>query len=290
MNTIIAIKHIVALSSGTSSAVAADRVISRYGKDSVDLVFADTLIEDDDNYRFLLDLQRFWDKRIVHLVEGRTPYQVAEDEHIISNQKIHPCTYRLKIKPQIDYVRRVQSQGFRVVMHIGMNLQDAKPRKRKPFGRLVAPALNWGKLGVPVEYPLLWDSPVLDSNGYCREVMGIKPPRMYELGYTHANCGGMCVAQGMRDWNRTLTNWPDRYQRVEKWEARQRLDPVLAPYAILRDQSGGMVRPKTLATFRSEKEAAGASQQMELFDLRVDIDDTTCGVECGVGNTWQEVA
>jgi hypothetical protein len=127
----------------------------------------------------------------------------------------------------------------------------------------------------------------LDSNTYVSEVMRITPPRMYGRGYAHANCGGVCVAQGGRDWNRTLTYWPERYQRVEQWEARQRLDPVLAHYALLRDQRGGVLKPKTLATFRAEKEAAADTGQLKLFDLTVDIDDPACGIECGVGNAWQ---
>ena len=43
-------KHIVSLSGGTASAVAAERVINRYGKDNVTLWFADTLCEDEDLY------------------------------------------------------------------------------------------------------------------------------------------------------------------------------------------------------------------------------------------------
>lgn len=109
---IVAQRHVVALSSGASSAVAAERVLNRYGKDSVDLVFADTLFEDEDNYRFLRDLLRRWDTWLHVLVEGRTPYQVASDENMIFNQRFHPCTYRLKIEPQIRFVRWRQSQGY----------------------------------------------------------------------------------------------------------------------------------------------------------------------------------
>ena len=57
-------KHIVSLSGGTASAVAANRVIQRKGKDNVILWFADTSWEDEDLYRFLIDLENFWDKEI----------------------------------------------------------------------------------------------------------------------------------------------------------------------------------------------------------------------------------
>lgn len=104
-------RYVVSLSSGASSAVAAERAIHRYGLDRVDLVFMDTRWEDDDNYRFLSDLEKRW-KPIIRLTEGRTPLEVASDEHIIPNQKIAPCTKRLKIEPFLAYVKGLQSQGF----------------------------------------------------------------------------------------------------------------------------------------------------------------------------------
>lgn len=287
-SAIVAIRHVVALSSGASSAVAADRVIRRYGKDSVDLVFADTKIEDDDNYRFLWELSRYWDMWIHILADGRDPYQVGKDEHIIPNQKIHPCTYRLKIVPQIAFVKWRQSQGYRIVMHIGMNRQDAKPKRDKPFGRLFAPAKNWTALGVSVEYPLLWSPVIEHPEWYVQFDMGIKLPQMYGKGYKHANCGGRCVVQGQRDWLRTLVEWPDRYAQSETWEREQRKDPVLAPYAFLRDQRGGELKPKSLEDLRLERQHAVLSNQLNLFSLAVDVDDPSCGVECGVGNDWSQ--
>ena len=51
-------KHIVSLSGGTASAVAADRILKRYGPENTTLWFADTSWEDEDLYRFLEDLGR----------------------------------------------------------------------------------------------------------------------------------------------------------------------------------------------------------------------------------------
>ena len=78
-------KHIVSISGGSASAVAADRVIKRYGSENVTLWFADTLWEDEDLYRFLDDLESRWEKKIVRFTDGRTPLQVAEDRKLIPN-------------------------------------------------------------------------------------------------------------------------------------------------------------------------------------------------------------
>ena len=56
-------KHIVSLSGGTASAVAADRVLKRYGAEDTTLWFADTSWEDEDLYRFLKDLEAYWGAR-----------------------------------------------------------------------------------------------------------------------------------------------------------------------------------------------------------------------------------
>ena len=64
--------------------------------------------------------------------------------------------------------------------------------------------------------PLLWKPYELRKYpAVARADWGIEPPRMYDLGYTHANCGGRCCKQGWGDWLRTLLNWPARYAEVE---------------------------------------------------------------------------
>ena len=70
-------QHIVSLSGGTASAVAADRVLTRYGPENTTLWFADTSWEDEDLYRFLEDLEAYWKVTIVRYKDGRTPLEVG---------------------------------------------------------------------------------------------------------------------------------------------------------------------------------------------------------------------
>jgi len=92
-------KHIVSLSGGTASAVAADRILKRYGPENTTLWFADTSWEDEDLYRFLEDLEAHWKVTIVRYKDGRTPLEVAEQHKIIPNNNIAPCSFELKVKP-----------------------------------------------------------------------------------------------------------------------------------------------------------------------------------------------
>lgn len=233
--------RIVSLSGGATSAVCAEKVIQRYGTKDITLWFADTLVEDKDLYRFLLDLERRWGIPIDRHREGRTPLQVAEDEHIIPNQKIAPCTFRLKIDLFTQYLVNAEKP---VVVYLGMGW-DEKHRMETPRRRYEAFE------GVTVDYPSLWEPVDRRPPFEIIRSWGLAPPQMYAQGYSHNNCGGACVKQGIKDWVRTLHWKPLLYAYYEEWENRMRENPIHANYAFCRDQSGGTVRPLTLTQIRT---------------------------------------
>lgn len=192
-------KHIISFSTGLSSAVTVERVLERYGKGSTEIVFMDTSIEDEDNYRFMADMQKRWPK-ITVLSDGRDPYQVSKDAQIIPNQKIAPCTFELKIKLFRGYLQRKLS-GEEITIHIGYDFEE--------LHRCEATEKAYSEFGWSVDFPLLWRPyEMRPYSQVCRQDWGVKPPRMYELGYAHANCGGQCVKQGQGDWLRTLIYFP----------------------------------------------------------------------------------
>jgi 3'-phosphoadenosine 5'-phosphosulfate sulfotransferase (PAPS reductase)/FAD synthetase len=262
--------NIISISTGLSSALTGERVLKRFGKDETEFVFMDTLIEDEDNYRFMRECRERWGIPITILTEGRTPYQVAKDKNIIPNQKIAPCTFRLKINLFRNYLQEHHS-GEDITIHIGYDYQE--------MNRIESTEKNYRSYGWNVDFPLLWKPyefrpyPVV-----VKEDWGIEPPRMYALGYTHANCGGTCVKQGMGDWLRTLKNWPDRYMAAEEWEEAMRDHPKRKDYAILRDQTQGKVCPLTLRELR-ERHEKNISK-----DVLFDMDYHSACVVCGVGD------
>jgi hypothetical protein len=264
---VLILKHIISFSTGLSSALTVERVINRYGKSAVEIVFMDTKIEDGDNYRFMDDCRRRWNMPITTLAEGRTPYQVFADQSIIANQKIAPCTFRLKIEPFVAYLETISDP---VTIHIGYDFSE--------IHRCEATTKNYNARGWDVDYPLLWKP--IEYRKYADVVRYdwcIEPPRMYALGYTHANCGGVCVKQGQGDWLRTLINYPERYAEIENWETAMRDHPVRKNYAIDRDQSGGNVSPLPLTELRERYEA---SLGIDLCEL----DTESACVSCGVGD------
>jgi 3'-phosphoadenosine 5'-phosphosulfate sulfotransferase (PAPS reductase)/FAD synthetase len=250
--------YIVSLSSGVSSSVAAERTIAKFGRGNTACVFMDTLWEDEDNHRFMSDCSKRWGVPTVRLVDGHTPLQVAAKEKIIPNSFQAPCTRSLKIWPFLDYCKQWQDSGYAVTVIIGM---DWKERHR-----MEAPTRNYGERGIAVEYPLLWKPYEVDMFATVRS-WGIEPPRMYRQGYSHANCGGRCVKQGMGDWLRTLTHYPDRFDEVSNWEQGAR--EWRGEHAILK--RGG--QPYTLEQLRADR---GGEAETPLFDhAGIVMDDTT---------------
>jgi hypothetical protein len=283
-----ATNHIVSFSTGLSSALVVERVIKRYGPKNTHIVFMDTQVEDDDNYRFMDDCQARWGKEIIKLADGRTPRQVAQDKQIIPNQKIAPCTFELKIEVFSKLLMRHYGKGvfidFRglkilfsrhpVTIHIGYDIFEAH--------RCEATRRNYEDAGWAVDFPLLWKP--IEHRSYSQVVRDdweIEPPRTYAMGFSHANCLKMlCFKAGISDAIRFLINFPDRYREQEEWEQRMRNHPVRRNYSILRDQTGGKVKPLTLRDLRLRYEKETDKQPM-LFDF--DQQSPAC-VSCGLGD------
>lgn len=260
--------RLVSVSGGMQSAVCADTVVQRYGADAVDFWFADTLVEDPDLYRFLDDLERRWGKPVTRYTEGRTPLAVAQDEHIIPNQKIAPCTHRLKIEPFMAHLRACPKP---VTVYLGMAFWE-KHRMDTPRARYEAVD------GVTVDYPSLWAPMDYRPPADVIRGWGIEPPRAYAEGFSHNNCGGACVKQGKGDWLRLLRWKPDLFRQYEEWEAEMRAKgPPFDAYAFCRDERGGVVKPFTLRELRESREA-----QRAMMPTLFDLDDAEGCLQCSI--------
>lgn len=238
-------RYVVSLSGGVASAVATDRAIARYGRENVHLWFADTSWEDEDLYRFLNDLEAYWRIPITYHRDGRTPLQVAEQERIIPNQRKAPCTRSLKIWP---FAAWLDAQPKPLTVLLGLDWREQH--------RMEAPRKNYERPGVTVDYPLMWAP--LEYRPYHEVVRawGVRPPRLYEHGFPHNNCGGRCVKQGIKEWLRLRQHFPERFAEVRDWEQAQRAKGgARANYAIARDQSNGTVLPLTLAEIEKREQS-----------------------------------
>lgn len=242
--------HLVQFSTGAGSAEVAWRVVERYGAGSVHLLTADTLVEDEDNWRFAREVVARLGCEWTVLADGRTPMQVGRDARVVPNNRMAVCSRVLKrelLRKHID----AHYDPAATVIHLGFDWTE--------HHRLDAARPQWAPYRVEcvlTEPPYLFKEQMLDL---FRE-RGITPPRLYEAGFAHANCGGACVRGGQAQWELLLRVNRPRYL---EWEGEEEVtrDLLGSDVSILRDRAGGSTTPLTLRRFRE-----GLDSQPALFD------------------------
>lgn len=240
-------------SGGVSSAVAIDRTIAKHGKENLTVWMADTMAEHPDLWRFAEQCFQRWGITPTIFQEGRDPLKVFEDKNIIGNDKIAPCTFRLKILPFTKYLKDFPKP---VTVVLGLNW-DEQHRMAKPKERYESIP------GVTVAFPLM-DKPYCWSTFDEVRSWGIEIPELYKQGFSHNNCGGACIKQGQGDWLRLRrVNYP-LFAKYRDWESAMRLK--VGDYAFLREERKGERFPLPLAELeRRAEEKQEASGQEDLF-------------------------
>lgn len=238
-------EHVVQYSGGICSFFAAKRVVEKFGADKVDLLFADTKIEDEDLYRFLEDTVAYLKCNLVKIQDGRTPWEVFRDKRFLGNTRVDPCSLVLKRELLWDHVNRHYRNA---VVYVGLDWTEEHRLER----------LREYRPEYKIEAPMMW-RPLVDKPDMMVHLskLGIKIPRAYTMGFAHNNCGMFCVKSGQAQFRLLLKVMPERYRWHEQQE--QELREFLGKdVAILRDRRGGKTRPMTLREFRERIEAGGS--------------------------------
>ena len=215
------------------------------------LLTADTLVEDEDNWRFAEEVVARLGCEWVRLTHGRTPMQVGRDVRVVPNDRMAVCSRILK-RELLDKYQTAHYDPADSIIYLGFDWTEQH--------RLAASLPHWAPWTVKaplMDPPYLFKPQLLDL---FRE-RGIEPPRLYSYGFGHANCGGACVRGGQAQWSLLLTVNRPRYL---EWEADEELTRQLLEkdVSILHDRAGGGPRrPLTLAAFRERIE-----RQPSLFD------------------------
>jgi hypothetical protein len=118
--------------------------------------------------------------------DGRTPFELFTQRRFLGNARIAPCSQLLKQKPCRRWLSE-HTDPADTILYVG--LEPGEQRR--------APAITVGWRPWRVEYPLMRHPSLTkdDLLAWCRDV-GLKPPRLYRLGFGHNNCGGLCVRGG----------------------------------------------------------------------------------------------
>ncbi len=250
-------KYIVNVSGGLTSFEALRRTLECYGKENTHAIFADTLIEDEDLYRFLSDQERYFGIEIERVADGRTPWQTMKDRRVItlrlaSGADIAPCSQELKR----EAIERVIVARYTLGTYIRVfGYEWSEIDRMERLATSIAPEIAW--------FPLS-ERPFVDKchiAAYLQKI-GIAVPRLYDLGFSHNNCGGGCVKAGHAHWAHLYFTLPERYAL---WEAKEQeiREYLEKDISILKDRRGGQSKPMTLRTFRLRLEAGDTDYEKD---------------------------
>ncbi len=248
-------KHIVFFSGGIGSWMTANRVIDKHGKENVILLFTDTLIEDEDLYRFMDDVEVDLGIPITRIADGRTPWEVFKDVRWLGNSRLAQCSHILKQKPAEKWIKD-NFKPDECILYLGIDWSEEHRTK--------APTKNWApyKVEFPMcEPPYMYKHDMIDA----LKKKGIEVPLLYKLNFSHNNCGGRCVRGGQGHWAHLLELMPDRFNEVEGFE-KEMQEFLEKDVTILKRTIDGEQENLSLQKLREEYEA-GKKEQLDMFDI-----------------------
>lgn len=237
-------KYLVQYSTGLGSAEVARRSVETYGLENVLLLTADTLVEDADNWRFARGARDLMGRpEWVILTDGRTPMEVGRDARVVPNNRMAVCSRVLKRELLRAWIN-ANCDPAGVVIQLGYDWTEPK--------RFASAQPKW--------HPFTVDAPLMREPYASKHMLmgqwvalGVAPPRLYDYGFSHANCGGACVRGGQAQWQLLHMVNPARYRTWEAEEEKTR-DLLGKDVAILRDRTDGDTVPLTLRRFRQRLE------------------------------------
>lgn len=242
-------KHIVNFSGGLCSFWAAHRVVERFGTKDVALLFADTLIEDEELYAFNAKASELLGVPITRISIELTPWQLFRRQGMIGNARFPICSIYLKREP-LDNWHRENCLEMDSTIYVGFDWTEQHRlddlRREKSTWRFEAPMTE----------PPIWDKCKMTEEA---EKLGLAIPKLYRLGFPHNNCGGRCVRAGISHWVHLFHVLPESFMEWENEEQatikelteRGRSSEWLS---ILKDRRGGVTKTMTLRELRGRIE------------------------------------
>ena len=157
--------------------------------------------EDDDNRRFTADCEAWFGKPVLRIKSERYDNidEVFEKRKYLAGIAGAPCTSEMKVAPRLDFQRPSD-------LHLWGYTADASDVTR--FERMRE------------NYPMMIQRAPLIERGLTKEAclaiierVGIKPPRVYAMGFPNANCIGCVKASSPNYWSLVRKHFPEVFAR-----------------------------------------------------------------------------
>lgn len=198
-------KIAVWFSCGAASAVAAKKTLELYPDCEIRILNSPIVEEDEDNRRFLSDVEKWLGVEIEIVKSDKFPSQSAvevwEKRQFMSSVSGAPCTAELKKVP-----RQIWEASNEVDWHV-LGFTAEEEHRAKRF--MLTERNNL--------LPVLVDEHI--GKVECMEIIsaaGISLPRVYKMGYPNANCIGCVKATSPTYWNLVRKTHPDVFEERAK--------------------------------------------------------------------------
>ena len=210
-------KIAVWFSCGAASAVALKETLKRFPREEVIAVNQTIKEEHPDNRRFLRDVEKWLGVKIEKCPSPEYPSQSAKDvwekRKYMSGVLGAPCTMILK-----KQARQHWEEENKPNWHVLGFTADEKKRYDK---FVITERAN--------VFPVLIDAGITKED--CFDILkeaGIRRPKMYDLGFSNANCIGCVKATGAGYWNLVRKKFPKVF--ADRAEQSKRLGVKLTRY------------------------------------------------------------
>lgn len=200
---------IVTISGGKNSAMCAKYALDKYSEENVILYFNDTKWEHPDLYRFLTDLEKYFDHKIIRDNDGRNPEQLFYDNHALANNRMPFCSRILKA----ERLQKFYQDGDTIIFGISGNEIKRARRIKGMYQNIAIKTRKMCKIVFPLITEKITEKQINDFLSFTKE------PLLYRLGFTHNNCSGGCVRAGKKQWRLLYEKLPEIYldrERVER--------------------------------------------------------------------------
>ena len=130
--------------------------------------------------------------------------------------------------------------------------------------RQAAPTANWSPYRV--KFPMC-EEPYVDKADMLAELdwIGVTRPRLYSMGFAHNNCGGFCVRAGQGHFTRLLGTMPEQYAYHESRERGIR-EYLGKDVSIMKRVRSGQTERLTMEQLRETYEA-GRQAEIDRLDI-----------------------
>jgi len=262
-------KHVVMFSGGIGSWATAKRVKEQNPSEEIILLFSDVqgiksdhIGEDEDTYRFINDAAENVGAELVIVKDGRNIWEVFKDKRFLGNSRLASCSHELKQKPARAWLEE-HTKPESSIVYVGIDWSESHR-----VASIERNYLPWIAKAPMTEAPYLTKAQMIKW----AESEGLKPPRLYSLGFAHNNCGGGCVRAGQGQFKHLLDVMPERFAVWERKEAE--MSEFLGKnVTILKESVNGEVRGLTLTDLRIRHES-----QPSMIDV-LDIGGCGCFVD-----------